>query len=76
MNDLLEMNDDELTELLIEDPLYSNKGNLRILIRDLLMEVRHERKLSDYYKEDNEELKKKMDEIRDNFNGIFDREDY
>lgn len=75
INELLDMNNDELRELLVEDPLYSNKGNLRILIYDLIKLLRSSERAVDYYKEENARLEEKLDTIRQGIHNVFEDDD-
>lgn len=75
INELLDMNNDELRELLVEDPLYSNKGNLRILIYDLIKSLRSSERAVDYYMEENARLEEKLDNIRQGIHNVFEDDD-
>lgn len=75
INELMDMNNDELRELLVEDPLYSNKGNLRILIYDLIKSLRSSERAVDYYKEENDRLEEKLDTIRQGIHNVFEDDD-
>lgn len=75
INELLDMNNDELRELLVEDPLYSNKGNLRILIYDLIKSLRSSERAVDYYMEENARLEEKLDTIRQGIHNVFEDDD-
>ena len=75
INELMDMNNDDLRELFAEDPLYSNKGNLRILIYDLIHSLRGTEKTVDYYKDENKRLRAKLDNIRYGIANEFDDDD-
>lgn len=75
INELMEMDNDELRELLVEDPLYSNKGNLRILIYDLIKSLRSSERAVDYYMEENARLEEKLDNIRQGIHNVFEDDD-
>lgn len=75
INELLDMDNDELRELLVEDPLYSNKGNLRILIYDLIKSLRSSERAVDYYMEENARLEEKLDNIRQGIHNVFEDDD-
>lgn len=75
INELMDMNNDELRELLVEDPLYSNKGNLRILIYDLIKSLRSSERAVDYYMEENARLEEKLDTIRQGIHNVFEDDD-
>lgn len=77
INELMDMNNDELRELFAEDPLYSNKGNLRILIYDLIHLLSSSEKTVAYYADENKRLRAKLDNIRFGIENVFeDDEDY
>lgn len=75
INELLDMDNDELRELLVEDQLYSNKGNLRILIYDLIKSLRSSERAVDYYMEENARLEEKLDTIRQGIHNVFEDDD-
>lgn len=62
--ELSEMNDTELTELLLEDT-YNNKGVLRMMIKQLAKELKNESERVDLYKERNIQLEKKLEKIEE-----------
>lgn len=57
--DMIKLNKEELTELLLEDD-YNNKGVLRLLIQDLVRDLKQANERVEMYKQDNLTLQDKL----------------
>lgn len=56
---MIKLNKEELTELLLEDD-YNNKGVLRLLIQDLVRDLKQANERMEMYKQDNLTLQDKL----------------
>lgn len=56
---MIKLNKEELTELLLEDD-YNNKGVLRLLIQDLVRDLKQANERVEMYKQDNLTLQDKL----------------